>query len=314
MNRKTMKPRERFLRALNHESTDVTPVGNPVSIATIDLMEATGCFFPDVHNDAKQMARLAAAGHEILGYDTVAPYFSVVQEAAALGALVDWGARDRMPAVRPFANGSYLVGAPSQFKVPDDFIERGPTRVVLDAISILGERFDDRVAIVGKVFGPWTMAYHLVGIEPFLILIKDDPGMVHALLKAFLEVAILFGQAQMDAGADCLTLADHLTGDLCSAETYQDFLFPAHREIRSRLHCPICFTFAVIRWTGWSTSVRQGLMLFISIRKTTRGKLCGLRAAGLLLLATSTTRRHSTGATAMQSSARSGTLSMQVLT
>ncbi len=70
-----MKPRERFLGALRGEPVDRPSVGNPTSIATLDLMAATGCYFPNVHTDAEPMATLAAAGYEQLGYDTIAPYF-----------------------------------------------------------------------------------------------------------------------------------------------------------------------------------------------------------------------------------------------
>ena len=234
-----MTPRERFLAALKREPTDRPSVGNPTSIATVDLMEATGCFFPEVHNDGTQMADLASTGYELLGYDTVAPYFSVVQEAAALGAKVDWGDREHLPTVRRCQDGRYLIQQPDQVSVPDDFLERGPIRTVLDAIRLLKERYDGEVAIIGKVFGPWTLAYHLYGIENFLVLQMDDPEKLVQLLDRLLEIAVVFGQAQMEAGADCLTLADHLTGDLCRAETYRDFLLPAHQKLRERLPFPI---------------------------------------------------------------------------
>ncbi|MEA3401354.1 MAG: uroporphyrinogen decarboxylase family protein [Armatimonadota bacterium] len=71
-----MTPRERFLAALHRQPTDVPAVGNAVSIATVSLMEATGCFFPAAHVDPQVMAGLAAAGHGVLGYDTIAPVFS----------------------------------------------------------------------------------------------------------------------------------------------------------------------------------------------------------------------------------------------
>ncbi len=41
--------------------------------------------------DANAMADLALAGHEILGFDTVMPEYSVHQESAVLGCDVDWG-------------------------------------------------------------------------------------------------------------------------------------------------------------------------------------------------------------------------------
>ena len=234
-----MTPRDRFLHALARTHVDRPSVGNPTSIATIDLMETTGCCFPEVHNDAETMAELAAAGHDVLGYDTVAPYFSVIQEAAAMGAKIDWGAKDRMPAVRAFPDGSYLFQEPERIAIPDDFLDRQPVRAVIDAIRRLKQRYGDRVAIVGKVFGPWTLAYHLFGLDNFLILVIDDPAKLQRILEKLSEIPVLFGRAQIEAGADCLTLGDHLTGDLCRAETYRDFLLPAHQRLRQQLPCPI---------------------------------------------------------------------------
>ena len=69
------------------------PVGNPTSIVCHDLMDTAGVSFPEAHLDANAMADLALAGHEVLGFDTVMPEYSVQQEAAALGCEVDWGNR-----------------------------------------------------------------------------------------------------------------------------------------------------------------------------------------------------------------------------
>lgn len=235
-----MKPRERFLNALRGEPTDVPVVGNPTSLATVDLMEMTGCYFPDVHTNAEKMATLAGAGFERLGYDTIAPYFSVVQEAAAMGANVDWADKDHMPTVRRFPDtGQYLYAEPEQIKIPRDFLDRPATRTVLDALRILKRRYGNEVALVGKVFGPWTLAYHLFGTESFLILVMDDPDKLHRILERLTEITVLFGRAQVEAGADCLTVGDHLTGDLCRAETYRDFLLPAHQNLAKLLPCPV---------------------------------------------------------------------------
>lgn len=235
-----MNPRDRFLKALRGEPTDMPAVGSPTSLATVDLMEATGCFFPDVHNDAEKMATLAATGYEVLGYDAIAPYFSVIQEAAAMGAFMDWGERGRMPSVRPSPEtGRYLFAEPEEVNIPADFLERRPTRTVLDALRILKRRYGGEVALVGKVFGPWTLAYHLFGLENFLMLVLDDPPKLQRILERLAEITALYANAQIEAGADCLTLADHLTGDLCRAETYRDYLLPVHQQLASRLPCPV---------------------------------------------------------------------------
>ena len=229
-----MTPRTRFLSALKGEPTDYPSVGNPTSIITTDLMRATGCFFPEAHTDAEVMAQLAAAGYELLGYDTIAPYFSVQQEAAAFGCPVDWEDPEHMPTVR-----GHLFETPEDIHIPSDYLNRPPTRTVLDALRILKKRYGDEVALVGKVMGPWTLAYHLFGLEPFLIRIIDAPDEVAGILERLMNATIMFAQAQIEAGADCLTLADHLTGDLCRAETYRDFLLPLHQRIREQLDIPI---------------------------------------------------------------------------
>ncbi len=235
-----MNPRDRFLKALRGEPTDMPAVGSPTSLATVDLMEATGCFFPDVHTNAEKMATLAATAYETLGYDAIAPYFSVIQEAAAMGAHMDWGERGRMPSVRPSpATDRYLYGEPEEIYIPADFLERLPARTVLDALRILKRRYGGEVALVGKVFGPWTLAYHLFGLDNFLMLVLDDPAKLRRILDRLAEITVLYAHAQIAAGADCLTLADHLTGDLCRAETYRDFLLPVHQQLARRLPFPV---------------------------------------------------------------------------
>lgn len=229
-----MSPKRRFLSGLFGGRVDRPPVGNPTSVATKELMEMTGAFFPQAHLDPEKMARLAAGGYEILGYDSIMPVFSVQQEAAALGCEIDWGNPDMMPEAKthPWCNAD-------EVHIPPDFLEHPATACVLEALSILRYEYGDRVVIVGKVFGPWTLAYHVCGVQEFLIKIILDPDDVRRFLDRLKEVTILFGKAQIEAGADVLCLPDHVTGDLVSAETYRHFLLPVHRELTQEIGCPL---------------------------------------------------------------------------
>jgi MtaA/CmuA family methyltransferase len=229
----SMTPRARFLAGVLNRPVDRTPVGVVTSVANVEQMEITGAYFPDVHLDGVKMAVLAAGAHTILGYDAIMPYFSVAAEAAALGCEVDWGDRENMPAVR-----TSPCEDPRQVVIPPDLLEQPPLRAVLDALRILRAQYGDRVAIIGKVMGPWTLAYHLHGVQQFLLETLTDPGRVRGFMDALKEVTILFGRAQIAAGADVLCVADHATGDLISARMYREFLLPTHREITARLGCP----------------------------------------------------------------------------
>lgn len=229
----TMSSRRRFLSAILGGRLDRPAVGSPTSVATVEQMERTGARFPDVHCDGAAMARLAAAAHDVLGYDAIMPVFSVVQEAAALGCEIDWGSVDTMPTVR-----APLWTEPEQVGLPDDLLQRPPIQAVLDAIRILRAEYGHRVAIIGKVMGPWTLAYHLYGLQEFLADTLLAPERVNGFLVALSAVSVAFGRAQIAAGADLLCLADHATGDLVRATMYRDLLLPIHRRLVQDLGGP----------------------------------------------------------------------------
>jgi [methyl-Co(III) methanol-specific corrinoid protein]:coenzyme M methyltransferase len=209
--------------------------GNPTSIACHGLMEKAGIFFPEAHLNPEAMAGLALAGHEVVGFDTVMPEYSVVQEAAALGARVDWGDRDKMPDVKDFPNADF-----SDIVMPPDFLEKPSCRVVLDAISILRRQVGGRVAIIGKVMGPWTLSYHMAGTQNFLLAVgMGESDKVSRMLRQLIPVSVAFINAQFAAGADIVVLADHATRNLVGPHHYKEYLLPIHQEIMGQVGGPI---------------------------------------------------------------------------
>ncbi|HOX05620.1 MAG TPA: uroporphyrinogen decarboxylase family protein [Planctomycetota bacterium] len=229
-----MKPRDIFLKALRREPTPRPAAGSATSVVTVDLMDRVGAAFPEAHLDAVKMADLAAAGATVLGFDNVMPLFSVWHESAALGCKVSWGARDRMPDSH---DAPWKFGA--EPAVPRDFLSRPECRVPLEALTLLKSRLGGEFAVMGKVFGPWTLGYHLYGVENFLMATLDYPDAVRRAMDRLKEVTVAFALAQIEAGADALCLADHATRDLCSPEAYREFLLPVHRELARRIPCPV---------------------------------------------------------------------------
>ena len=124
---------------------DRPPSGTPTSIACHDLMDATGISFPEAHLNAEAMAELALGGHEIIGFDTVMPEYSVDQEVAALGADVDWGDRNMMPDTKSFLYENF-----EDIAVPEDFLEKPSMRVLFDALAILRRHVGGSAAIIAQ--------------------------------------------------------------------------------------------------------------------------------------------------------------------
>ena len=231
-----MTSRERVLAALARQPVDRTPVANPTSVATVDLMDIAEAPFPAANRDPELMARLASTSYTELGFDTIMPVFSVVQESSALGCAVDWGKKDTFPAVRMPAP---LFDGLDDIRIPSDFLTHPDLRCVLEAIRTLKKEFGAQVAILGKTMGPWTLCYHCFGLEKFLLMTVDDPGQAQLCLDRLKEATVQFGLAQIEAGADALTLPDHATGDLVSASYYRRFLLAIHQEFAERLRVPL---------------------------------------------------------------------------
>ena len=219
----------------NGRKGDRPPVGNPTSVVCHDLMDAARVSFPQAHLDSQAMADLALAGHEVLDFDTVMPEFSVQQEAAALGSKVDWGHRDMMPDTKRSPHEDF-----SNIEVPENLLEKPSIRVVLDALSILRRHVGGKVAIVGKVMGPWTLAYHMAGVENFLRHAgRRETEKIDKMLRQLLPVTVDVARAQFQAGADIVVVADHATGDLVGPYHYEEYLLPIHRELTRRIEGPL---------------------------------------------------------------------------
>ncbi len=232
----TMKPRERVMNALAGKPVDRTPVANPTNVASVELMDMVDAPFPDACRDPELAARLAATGYTELGFDSVMPYFSIIQESSALGCDMQWEEKDNWPTVRMY--NPIWKGA-DDVHIPPGFLEHPDNMTITRSIEILKRELGDEVAVIGKTMGPWTLAYHVFGVEPFLLMTVDDPDMTMRCLNGLKEISVLFGEAQIAAGADALTFPDHATGDLVSGEYYRRFLLEIHQEMAERLSVPL---------------------------------------------------------------------------
>ena len=230
-----MKPRDIFLAKVQRGEAPRPGIGTGTSIATSDLMDKVGAWFPEAHLEVEPMVTLAAAGYTELGYDNVMPLFSVWHESAALGCKVDWGTRGRMPDSRHHL----AENVDAEITIPPDLLNRPGCAVPLEALRVLKERYGNEIAVMGKVFGPWTLGYHVFGVDNFLIGTITEPDAVRRAMRRLIEVTVRFGKAQIEAGADALLLADHATRDLCRPEAYRDFLVETHQELNERLDCPL---------------------------------------------------------------------------
>ena len=231
-----MTSKKRVLAALKRQPVDRTPCCNPTSVATVELMDLVDAPFPRANREPELMARLAATGYTELGFDSIMPVFSIIQESSALGCKIQWEQKDNWPTVKM---REPIWQEPDDIEIPSDFLTHQDTSCVLEAIKILRKEFGDEVAIIGKTMGPWSLGYHCFGVEPFLLMSLDDPDRTKLCLDRMKKATIDFGRAQIEAGADALCLPDHATGDLVSGEYYDRYLRELHIEFSQEIPIPL---------------------------------------------------------------------------
>jgi len=76
-------------------------------------------------------------------------------------------------------------------------------------------------------------------VEPLLLTSYDDEAKTKVALDRMKEISVLFGVAQIEAGADALTFPDHATGDLVSGDYYYRYLKDLHVEMVERIPVPL---------------------------------------------------------------------------
>ena len=233
-----MTSKQRFMAALNGEPVDRPPAASIVSAISYELMDVVGAHFPHANIEPEPMATLAAGVHEVLGYDSVMPIFSIAQEATALGCTVPWEDTDMMPSPDnpPWADRSVGIKLPDGF--PDAFLEDKYVRCAIEAIRLLKKHFGDEVMILGKVMGPWTLSYHTYNVQEFLLDTILDPDRVNRSLDVLSPIPVLFAKAQLEAGADAIVWADHATGDLVRNTMYRDLLLHRHQKLIPQVTFP----------------------------------------------------------------------------
>lgn len=238
-----MKPRERVLAAFKRLPRDRIPVINPVSIVIRESMEHTGSYFPQAHYNPVKMAALADAGHTFIGFDCVTPYFSVCNEASAFGCVISWGNAVQLPVIQTHIGFERLNELPLC-----DYLSKKPISAIIEAIKILKKTHRNEVPVIGKVIGPWTLAFNLFGTQKMLTALTLNIDFVRELTATLNEYILKFAEAQLDAGADIITVSDDATGDFLSLDGYRMIILPLHQKINDLIHA--AGSFSIIHLNG----------------------------------------------------------------
>jgi MtaA/CmuA family methyltransferase len=225
-----MNGRERVLAFLKGEPVDRIPLMPVVMMFCADQIGVKyGRYVQDYLVLAEAQIRTAAA----FDFDVVSIMSDPAREAADCGATIEFF--DDQPAA---INEDQALLVEKQkldsLQVPNP-LDGGRMHSAVKALELMKRQVGTEKALMGWVEGPCAEGADLRGINRLMLDFFDDPKFVHRLFDFVLAMALSYGQAQVDAGADIIGIGD-AAASLIGPDLYEEFVWPYEKRLVDGLH------------------------------------------------------------------------------
>jgi len=122
----------------------------------------------------------------------------------------------------------------ARLRGPDPYESRH-MRDRIDGLALLKQRSGDEKIVEGWVEGPCGASADLRGINRLMLDFYDDPAFVRDLFEFVLGLALRFGKAQTEAGAELIGVGDP-AASLVGPHIYDELVWPYERRLVDGLH------------------------------------------------------------------------------
>lgn len=103
-------------------------------------------------------------------------------------------------------------------------VVKGRTALHLEGIRNIKRELGDTVCVTGRIAAPYSSIALILGIEPALMLMLENPELLKRYMDFFIGYNDAFAQTQIEAGADAIWLGDCVaTSNFISPMQYEDF-------------------------------------------------------------------------------------------
>ena len=151
-------------------------------------------------------------------------------EAEAAGCEVRFSDTNDVPSIvaRVLDPGADL----SRLRIPDPEKD-GRMPVFLEAGRRIAAALGEETVVRGALSAPFSLAAELVGAEPLLLALVDDPGWTIRLLDRTAEIAKAYGRAFRERGLGVILFDSHAAPPLVSPRLYEEIILPATASVVS---------------------------------------------------------------------------------
>ncbi len=228
---------DRFLRALNREPVDLTPVW---------MMRQAGRYLPeyratrtkagsfmDLCKNAELACEVTLQPLERYSLDAAILFSDILTVPDAMGLGLYFAEGEGPHFERPVRSAADI----KKLFVPDP---EGELKYVMDAVRTIRGALNGRVPLIGFSGSPWTLATYMVEgksskeYDRTKTLMYSEPKLLHDLLSVTADSVTAYLNAQIAAGAQTVMLFDSWGGAL-SHRAYREFSLDYMTRIISRL-------------------------------------------------------------------------------
>lgn len=200
-----------------------------------EIMDQSGCLWPQAHSDAETMAGLAYALNQAGGFENYGVPFCMTVEAEGMGATVNMGSK----LCEPHVVESPLKTSAQYSELPIMDLSKGRAKTVLDAIGILRQKGGD-VPLVGNMTGPISVGGTLLDMSTLLKEMRKTPEAAKAYLDHICSNLIAFGGAQIAAGADVICISEPSgTGEILGPKLFAEYTVNCLNTVLDALTAPV---------------------------------------------------------------------------
>ena len=217
-----MNGKQRCLRLLRGDSVDRVPVFPLLMHLSADRL---GISYRRYATDGTAMAEAQVNAYRRFGVDAITACSDAFRISADLGGDMAY------PEDKPPHLNQPLVRCAADLRRldrPDPSGGRMGDRTggVREMVRAVGEE----CLVLGWVDMPFAEACSVCGVSEFMVLLMDEPELVHQLLEFLTRVVIDFALIQLEAGAPMIGAGD-AAASLISPRLYREFALPYEQRV-----------------------------------------------------------------------------------
>ena len=221
-----MNGRDRYLATVRGEAVDFLP-RTPILMQY--AAEHIGSDYAALAADYRVLTRANEVCARDFGMDQVSCISDSYRETEGFGAHIEYVTDGPPRSTHPLQGHKDLT----QLLKPDPLVsERMLDRA--QAARHYGQHLAQEYSVLGWVEGPAAEASDLRGVSTFMMDLLDDEAFACDLMDLCTEVAINFGRAQVEAGAETIGIGDAIASQV-DPGTYERLIQPREKRLVTAL-------------------------------------------------------------------------------